>query len=65
MKAKEIRSVSKEELDKKMIELKKELIKLHAQSATGTPPKNPSQIKEIKKIIARILTVQGEANKHE
>jgi large subunit ribosomal protein L29 len=65
MKAKEIRSTSKDELEKKMNELKKELIKLNAQVATGTPPKNPGQIKQIKKTIARIKTVQGESKKHE
>jgi len=65
MKAKEIRQTSKEELDKKIFEFKKEMIKLNAQVATGTPPKNPNQIKEIKKTIARILTVQGESKKHE
>ena len=65
MKAKEIRSINKEELENKIKELKKELIKLNAQSATGTPPKNPCQIKQIKKTIARIKTVQGETKKHE
>ena len=65
MKAKDIRALGKEELSKKIAEMKKELIKLNAQVATGTPPKNPGQIKQIKKTIARILTVQGESKTNE
>ena len=60
MKAKEIRSLSKEDLDVKLVELKKELIKLNAQISTGTTPKSPGQVKEVKKNIARILTVLTE-----
>ena len=53
-KFKEISSSGKEELEKKLLELKKELIKLQAQAATGTTPKNPSLIKNTKRMIARI-----------
>ncbi|MBU2561291.1 MAG: 50S ribosomal protein L29 [Nanoarchaeota archaeon] len=48
--------MSKEELQAKMLELRKELIKLNAQTATGTAPKNPRQIKTTKKNIARLMT---------
>lgn len=48
--------MSKEELKAKVLELKKELIKLNAQVATGTIPKNPRQIRSAKKYIARLLT---------
>jgi large subunit ribosomal protein L29 len=65
MKAKEIAKLSKEDAEKKMNELKKELIKLNAQAAAGTPPKSPGQIKKIKKIIARIMTVQGDRKNNE
>ena len=60
MKAKEIRSMSKEDLDVKLEELKKERIKLNAQISTGTTPKSPGQVKEVKKNIARILTILSE-----
>ena len=57
LKIKEIRSMPKEDLKNRLDELKKELIKLNAQIATGTAPKSPSQLKQIKKTVARILTV--------
>ncbi|MBU2562639.1 MAG: 50S ribosomal protein L29 [Nanoarchaeota archaeon] len=53
LKAKDIQKMSKEEKEKKLKELKFELIKSKANaSKTGI-----SRIKEIKKIIARILTL--------
>ncbi len=58
MKAHYIKDLSKEEQEKKLTELQKELMKLNAQVATGTNPKSPGQIKKIRKTIARIKTVQ-------
>ncbi len=52
----EIKRTSKEDLEKKEFELRKELIKLNAQVATGTQLKSPGQIKQIKRNIARIAT---------
>lgn len=63
MKARELRKIRHEELKAKMAELRKELMKLRTQAAM-TPPKNTSQIKNIKKNIARILTVISEKKKH-
>lgn len=57
MKAKEIRAMNKEELEKKLGELRKELIKINAQISTGTTPKSPGHVKQIKKNIAKILTI--------
>ena len=48
--------MSEEEIQATVLELRKELIKLNAQSATGTAPKNPRQIRSTKKYIARLLT---------
>ena len=59
MKIKDLRSMSKEDLNSKLTELRKELIKHNAQIATGTTPKSPGQIKEIKKTIAKIMTIVG------
>jgi len=56
MKGLDATKMSKEELKAKVLELKKELIKLNAQVATGTTPKNPRQIRTNKKYIARLLT---------
>jgi len=60
MKAKEMREMNVQQLNEKLEEMQKELVKLNAQVATGTNPKNPSQIKNIKKNIARILTLINE-----
>jgi len=56
MKKKEIKSMSNVDLNSKLTELKKELMKFNTQIATGTTPKSPGQIKNTKKNIARILT---------
>ncbi|PIU75998.1 50S ribosomal protein L29 [Candidatus Pacearchaeota archaeon CG06_land_8_20_14_3_00_35_12] len=53
---KDIKNMSKEELDKKLKELNLELMKMSAQRATHTTPTNPGKIKEIKKTIAKIFT---------
>lgn len=56
MKTKELKSKSNEELQTQLGELKKELIKLNTQVATGTTLKSPGQVKKVKKNIARLLT---------
>ena len=60
MKAKEIRGMDKSTLDEKIIELKKELVKVNAQVAIGTALKNPGQVKKIKKTLAKILTISNQ-----
>ena len=57
MKAKELKQKTKEELKVQLNESKKELIKLNTQVATGTTLKSPGQVKNTKKLIARILTI--------
>lgn len=57
MKIKELRGMGKEELQIKMQELYKELMKDNAQVSTGTIPKNPGKLKVAKKTIARIKTI--------
>ncbi len=52
---KEFKNMSKEDLQKKLIDLKKELIKENAQIAVGTTPKSPGQVKQMKKAIATII----------
>ncbi len=52
MKYKEIQKLSKEDVEKKLKELKLELIKSTANTSKGGSMKT----KEIKKIIARLLT---------
>ena len=61
MKAKDFREMSAEELNAKLIELKKELFILRFQSAVNQL-ENPMRIKAVKKDIARVMTVQNEKN---
>ncbi|MCH8329350.1 MAG: 50S ribosomal protein L29 [Nanoarchaeota archaeon] len=63
MKLKEIRTLDKSTLNEKKVELKKELVKMNAQVAIGTALKNPGQVREIKKTMARILTIEQERGK--
>ena len=60
MNAKEIRELSAEELNQKLASLKEELFNLRFQHATGQL-ENPTRIKDVKKSIARIKTIQREA----
>lgn len=57
---KELRALTQNELQNRVADLRKELIKVNAQVATGTIPKNPYQIKNAKRTIARIFTIQRE-----
>lgn len=60
MKVKEIHALSAAEMDEKVVSLKEELFNLRFQHATGQL-ENPMRIREVKKTIARIKTVQREA----
>ena len=62
MKVNEIRDLSAEELNQKLASLKEELFNFRFQLATGQLD-NPMRIKEVKKTIARIKTVQTEQAK--
>ncbi|MEM4884525.1 MAG: 50S ribosomal protein L29 [Saccharolobus sp.] len=57
---KELRKMQKDELLKKLDELRLELIKLRVQARMGTL-KNTASIKNTRKDIARILTILNEA----
>jgi large subunit ribosomal protein L29 len=57
MKFKELKNLSKAELEEKIPEIKKQLMKDNTQVSSGTMPKNPGLIKANRKMIARILTI--------
>ena len=59
MKVNEIRDLSAGELNQKLASLKEELFNLRFQLASGQL-ENPMRIKEVKKTIARIKTIQRE-----
>jgi len=58
-KAKEFRSLSDDDLNKRIAEMKKEMIKARAQ-ASSAPSKNSMQIRTSKRAIARALTIINE-----
>jgi len=55
-KLKELRKLSDEELNKKIVESKKELFDLRLKISTGTLEK-PSRVDELRKDIARMKTI--------
>ena len=59
MKVKEIREMTTEEINKKIVESKQELFNLRFQQATGALEK-PSRIKELRHDVARCKTVLRE-----
>lgn len=56
MKVNDLRELTQEELDNKLIDFREEYYNLRYQSATGHV-ENPKRIREVKKDIARILTI--------
>jgi len=58
MKFKDLKELSNKDLENKVKEIRLELMKDYAQISAGTPAKNPGMIKERKKTIARIKTIQ-------
>lgn len=59
MKVKDFREMNANELNQKIAVLKEELFNLRFQLATGQL-ENPMRIKEVKKSIARVKTIQRE-----
>jgi len=64
MKVKEIRELSTEEINKKLVETKQELFNLRFQQATGTLEK-PSRIRDLRHTVARMKTVLKERETNE
>lgn len=64
MKVNDIRNMSAADMEQQVSSLKEELFNLRFQLATGQL-ENPMRIREVKKTIARIKTVQREAELNE
>ena len=60
LRPKEMKKMSEEELNKKVEELKLDLSKKRAQIIVGGAPENGGKIREMKKTIARVLTIKNE-----
>lgn len=61
MRATELRNMTAEELNGKLKELKEQLFNLHFQHAINQLD-NPHKIEDVKKDIARVMTVLHEKN---
>ena len=59
MKTNEIRKLTTEEINKKIVESKEELLKLRFKQATGSL-ENPARINELRKDVARFKTILKE-----
>ena len=59
--AADLRGLSREELNKKVVELKEELFTLRFQGATGQLESH-GRLREVRKDIARVYTVLQECN---
>lgn len=62
MKAKELRDLTAEELQQRLDESQKELFNLRIQQATGQIEK-ASRVSDLRRDVARILTIQNERSK--
>lgn len=61
LRSEEIRDMSEEETGEKMFELRSELLREKSKIASGGTADNPGRIKEIRRTIARIMTIQKES----
>ncbi len=56
LKKRQLKELNREDIQKRLGELRLELAKEKGQIAIGGTPTNPGKVKEIKRTIARILT---------
>ena len=63
LRVEEIRTMNNTERQEELDKLKLELIRERAIASAGGAPENPGRIKEIRKTIARIKTIQKEPKK--
>ena len=61
--AKEIRGLSEDQRVERLSELRTELSKLRTMSKAGGALESPSRIREVRKAIARMLTIENEAKR--
>ncbi|VGO20543.1 50S ribosomal protein L29 [Pontiella sulfatireligans] len=57
MKVNELKEMTKEELDQQLVDIKKEQFNLKLQQVSGQLEK-PSRMKELRRTVARIKTIQ-------
>ncbi len=60
MRVKEIREMSSDERFKRIGELRTELVRLQTMIRAGGTVENPARVRQLRKTIARLLTVENE-----
>lgn len=60
MRASAIRELSEKEVDERLADLKKDLMKIRGVLASGGMPEDVGKAREIRRTIARILTIKKE-----
>ena len=60
LKSRDARKLGNSELDKKVGELRLEVAKEKASIAIGAPVSSPGRMREMKRTIARVLTIKKE-----
>jgi len=60
LRVKEIRDMPADERTKRLNELRTELLRLKTMIKAGGAVENPARIRELRKTIARILTIENE-----
>ncbi|MEM2106593.1 MAG: 50S ribosomal protein L29 [Candidatus Bathyarchaeia archaeon] len=65
LRKRELKEMLPEERSKKLIELRAELTRLRTTVASGGSVENPGRIRELKRTIARILTLESQQRKVE
>ncbi len=63
LRTKDIRVMSSEDRRKKLTELRTELLRLKTMVKAGGAIENPSQVRELRKAIARVLTIENEESR--
>ena len=63
LRTKDVKKLGEKDMDKKLNELRLELTKERANIAIGASATSPGRIREIRRAIARILTVKNERQK--
>lgn len=61
----EIRDMTSAEREAELEELETELLNAKAVKAAGGAPENPARIKELRRTVAQIKTIQREEGDHE
>lgn len=63
IKKSELKQMKESQLNEKLIDLKKEMMKISSQRAVGTIPEKPGRVKEVRRTIARIFTKLNQTKK--